>query len=486
MMVLPSTEMLLLLLLPEVLLLLLPLAVAAQTEKTACDEQLGHLRPTLFLIGGQKCGTSSLFTDLVRHGGGGEGGGVHTACRWRHDPKECNVFTTHTTLAARSELFGKLFCRPGSSTRNYCARLRGRPPQPASYFLSAYDGCASAANSGSATTCRHVLVPPSDSKNRTTSATTTVTTTLATSNLPPGDNHNTCAPQLSMDASPTYLSRPHCAGTLRAVLGWSHAPLARLVASLRDPCARTISYFNHAVTNNWANLRRRFQREPGFSFGRWAGEEVEKVQGCLRGEGFAAEAAEAGGAAGPGWPSKSSARNASLPSSLSSVSSPPLRAWPDCGILGLNAGIYASQLESWLSHFPPRQFMVISFEAAFLQDDGGVGQSTDDLHARTIADVLRFAGAPSSSSSAQLSAASSMATAARHPPPPSPATLAKRSKRASFSHKNYDEATTADLQLLSAYFAAHNRRLVDLLEQEPALSIAPSGMTPRDLVGKWR
>lgn len=371
---------------------------------SSCDKELGHLFPVLFIIGGQKCGSTSLFSDLVRRGS------VDTACKFALDPKECNVFTTHTTIAARSDHLGKLFCRPGGNTHNYCKRLRARTVRAASYFLQAYDACYS--------------VPlPNDAPRRCQHHRYRAAAPLT--------NKTDCAPMVGLDASPTYLSRPHVSGTLRSVLGYQRAPRARFLISVRNPTTRTVSYFNHGVENNWANLGRRFQREAGFSFGKWVLEEIAKVRSCLQ------------GSLPPGE------LNAS-----SSLLFEPLQAWPDCGILGLNSAIYASQLEMWLRYFTPRQFLILSFERY---------TADDDAYEQTISDILNFIGAPTM----RLGSA-------------------PRSKRASFSHKNFDAAKAEDLEALHIYFAPHNERLRVLLERHAGAIGIAAGLTPQELVGHWK
>lgn len=157
----------------------------------ACDRSLGHLRPRLMLIGGQKCGTSSLFSDLTRQSAVSMGRTlVSTACRFRHDPKECNVFTIHTTLQAKSLGYGSDFCRNDGSTHNYCARLRARPLKSSNDFLVAYDRCAWKNNTGGDdNTCQYAVIPHLRNNK--------------TSHAHKDSWQEFCAPMVGLDASPT-------------------------------------------------------------------------------------------------------------------------------------------------------------------------------------------------------------------------------------------------------------------------------------------
>ena len=100
----------------------------------------GRVRPKLFIIGCQKGGTSSLFAELV---GATQGAVAGYACRWtKTDAKECNAFSSHTTLSNMYLEYGESFCRPGSITDNYCRRLKARRYQPSHFFHGQYDECA--------------------------------------------------------------------------------------------------------------------------------------------------------------------------------------------------------------------------------------------------------------------------------------------------------------------------------------------------------
>jgi hypothetical protein len=69
-------------------------------------------------------------------------------------------------------------------------------------------------------------------------------------------------------------------GTIRSVFGTSAHSL-RFVFTIRDPVKRTISYFNHAVQNNWANLRRRKKKE-NLEFSDWILQEIDFVDKCMK------------------------------------------------------------------------------------------------------------------------------------------------------------------------------------------------------------
>jgi hypothetical protein len=133
----------------------------------------GYVLPKLFIIGSQKGGTSSLYADLTSSN---DRMVMSTACRNRHDPKECNVFTTHSTLSNLYQSFGNSFCRPGGTTTNYCTRLKGRGFKSSDFFTSQYDSCSAA----SIEAC-----------------------------VNPSSNKSACVPLVPIDASPTYSTRPH-------------------------------------------------------------------------------------------------------------------------------------------------------------------------------------------------------------------------------------------------------------------------------------
>lgn len=139
-----------------------------------------NILPKLFIIGSQKGGTSSLYSDLKSSY---QGRIILTACRNRHDPKECNVFSTHSTLGNLYHSFGTQFCRPGGTTANYCKLLQGRGFKSSSYFTSLYDSC----NVSSASPLQSCLDPASDKSS--------------------------CVPLIGVDASPTYATRPHVRST---------------------------------------------------------------------------------------------------------------------------------------------------------------------------------------------------------------------------------------------------------------------------------
>ena len=221
------------------------------------------------------------------------------------------------------------------------------------------------------------------------------------------------------------------------------------MASLRDPVTRTVSYFNHAVENNWASLRKRFKREEHFSFGRWATEEIQKVQACTN---F----------------SSSKAEYNKLPTPDGTV----LRPWPDCGILGLNAGLYAWQLELWFKHFRPHQFLIVSFEETF-RDNRTSGPRQHYL--TIVREVLQFVIESQSGSMRDNKANAPLAIAA---------STQGISKRASFSHRNFDNASSADMEMLRDFFAPHNRRLRGVLRRN-AVAIAPNGMSAEALIAEW-
>lgn len=160
-----------------------------------------HVRPRLIIIGCQKGGTSSLFADLASSVANGpsvdtanelrpEARHVNTACHGRHDPKECNVFATQSTMTTLYREFGERFCRPRSLTVNYCTRLRARPPETSSYFFNLYDACSERTTSMSSW-CRAQVV------NTSTDA----------SDAKKKELH--CVPLAPTDASPTYSTRPH-------------------------------------------------------------------------------------------------------------------------------------------------------------------------------------------------------------------------------------------------------------------------------------
>lgn len=347
---------------------------------------------------------------------------------------------------------------------------------------------------------------------------------------------------------------------MKIVFGGRAASSLRFVLSVRDPVTRTVSYFNHAVTNNWANLRRRQRREPNFSFGLWVQEELNRLNACVAAAAAAAvenrnatvaaqsETFVAGmsieadpyGSSGSGHQSKrrrklSSTRRSSStlnhqsnddnpavtgltsleegddPVRPSPLTSRPLQPWPDCGILGLSAGLYSLQLQHWLAHFKPAQFLVVSFEAlrggkatnAGGRSSSGSGSSRtatelgkpQDLHRALLERIVRFAA---DSNSHQAAAARDLLLETSSNPVPiaksegeesGSATAAagarlKERRVASFSHFAHDNATPEDLAALQQYFSPFNRELQTLLERE-RIQIAPDGISAFDLVANW-
>lgn len=144
----------------------------SESEPYHTCEKESFVLPKLWIIGSQKGGTSSLFADLKSSY---QGMLMSTACRNRHDPKECNVFTTHSTLHNLYHNYGKKFCRKNGTTANYCTRLRNRGFKISSFFTSQYDKC-----NVSSEPCSHPL-----------------------------SNKSSCIPLIPIDASPTYATRPH-------------------------------------------------------------------------------------------------------------------------------------------------------------------------------------------------------------------------------------------------------------------------------------
>lgn len=248
----------------------------------------GRLRPSLLLVGCQKCGTTGLWGSLTR------GGSFVSACQTtKSDAKECRVFNGHPSPNALRE-FGDTYCARGHVTRNYCQRLFEQGPKNLSFFLRQFDPCGAVA-----------------------------------------------ATSVPIDASPTYIARPHVARTVADVLGSSRV---KFLFAVREPVSRTVSYYNHAVRSNWGSLGKRHHRQ-GLTFSTWIDETLEHVDQCLHEHAISADA-----------------------------------LWPFCGILGFYAAFYGPQLAHWLRAFEARRFLVLSFEA-FVADPSGV-----------LLDVHAFAG----------------------------------------------------------------------------------------------
>ena len=380
-------------------------------------------------------------------------------------------------------------------------------------------------------------------------------------------------------------------GTLKTVFGGRAASSLRFVLSLRDPVTRTVSYFNHAVTNNWANLRRRQRRELNFSFGLWVQEEIDRLNTCvvaaagnlnltmtsqsetiMEGKSILGDHHSINGNVVKSSSGSSSSGNHRTLKSESSalhhsyndddpavygfsssgggddpvrpgpLSSRPLQPWPDCGILGLSAGLYSLQLQHWLTHFKPAQYLVVSFEALRGESNRMTGSSSSssssshvstrtgggtttaakgssatttsllasanskhlatetprDLHRALLEHIVRFAAGSNSHQAAAVralfkaaaSTAATTTTAKNEESDSSSAATAavsespKARRVASFSHFAHDRATSEDLTALQQYFAPFNRQLVNLLERE-RIQIAPDGLSAFDLVANW-
>jgi len=116
------------------------------------------------------------------------------------------ILTLHVqTLATMYLEYGEAFCRPGSTTANYCKRLRARKYQARSFFFNQYDPCvpahaATAAVASTAEGTHHAnaakIASDATCRNR-----------VAYNATREVGGH--CAPLIPIDASPTYVTRPH-------------------------------------------------------------------------------------------------------------------------------------------------------------------------------------------------------------------------------------------------------------------------------------
>lgn len=375
--------------------------------------------PWLIIIGAQKGGTSSLFRDLV----GWSSGSIDSACKTTsNDTKECNSFHNHRHVNQTD--LGYLFCTSSSTTRNYCMRLRARQAKAAAFFHTRYDAC-----------------PPPASVESESSFSVASSFTVQ---IPQATAQRVVLP---MDASPTYSCRPHVPGAIKLTYGEQDASKLRFIFSLRNPVNRTISYFNHAVDSNWANLKKRYVREPGFGFSVWLDETISTITNCTNHLG-------------------------------------PDRAWPDCGILGMNAAMYALQLEHWLRYFSPRQFCILDFE------------HFKRSHSAVMASLFRFITPGHPKVDAPLTSSASSSSSSFITPSHSssstrpkggiitwdPVLSGKRSKHAAFSAKSFDQASACDVARLEDFWAFPNQQLRELLQRYSGqMNFAPVQFDPGQL-----
>jgi hypothetical protein len=151
-------------------------------------------------------------------------------------------------------------------------------------------------------------------------------------------------------------------------------------------------------------------------------------------------------------------------------------------VLGLAAALYSLQLQHWLAHFKPTQFLVVSFEALRGSSSSSGGSSSGSaatanqraLHRALLEHIVRFSAGTASTRAAALAALRDDSQAAAS---------ATARRVASFSHLAHDRATLADLATLQRFFAPFNRELAALLYRE-RIQLAPAGLSATD-VADW-
>lgn len=155
-------------------------------------------------------------------------------------------------------------------------------------------------------------------------------------------------------------------GTIRSVFRTS-ANTLRFVITIRDPVRRTISYFNHAVQNNWANLRRRKKRED-LQFETWVKEELDLIQQCMEKKVLQVNKININ-TTFELYDDILIKSNEIKQLITTSDNDSDVFPWPHCGILGITTGLYVLQLKHWLLSFNPSQFMLVSFESIYSNQD---------------------------------------------------------------------------------------------------------------------
>jgi hypothetical protein len=191
--------------------------------------------------------------------------------------------------------------------------------------------------------------------------------------------------------------------------------------------------------NNIGNLRRRKQREESFTFGTWVTDEIGTITDCLE-----------------------SSNNISQSSPVRAF-----QAWPDCKILGLVAGIYSLQLEHWLRHFLPHQFIMVLFEEIYQIRPGYGTKASLSHHRLVLEEILSFVDP----------ALSSLLRSAQD--------LSHQSQKSSFSFLGHDAASDDDLRELSFFFGPFNVHLCELIDRF-SIRIAPHGVSSRRILALWK
>eukprot|EP00898_Chlorokybus_atmophyticus_P002103 jgi/Chlat1/2894/Chrsp2S04659 len=160
--------------------------------------------------------------------------------------------------------------------------------------------------------------------------------------MPPCHQANSTVIKYVMDGTPTYLLSLRALRQLRHVYGQELAPRIKLLAILRDPVNRSLSWFNHIG-------RRHFNISCNVPFSQWVEKETASAYRCMR-ENIAGNA--------------------------------PSRAYERCMQGGFKGSLYSWQLSEWFKTFPASHFHIIDHQE--LRDD----------HPKAIGKILKFLKLP--------------------------------------------------------------------------------------------